>query len=97
MESNDFDYVEDIEKKLKELTEKITKGEDIEVRIRGRRVIVERLHDNSFRVPNDVIDVRPGDPIVLPSGEERQVTWAITDLNRKFGEPFYIYFRTTER
>ena len=57
---------------------------------RAREVPVERLGDESFRVKNKDIDARPGNIIVLPSGERREIRWALPDRNR-FDE-FWIYF-----
>jgi len=93
------DWIEDIEKKLQKLTESTTRtnAKKVKVGVRGKKIIVEQLDGISFRVRSDVIDVRRGDIIVLPSGEEREVIMAIADPNRRFGEPFYIYFTTTER
>ncbi|MCD6318203.1 hypothetical protein J7M02_03970 [Candidatus Aerophobetes bacterium] len=93
MESNNFDRAQDTERKLRELSEKIwrTKAEKIKVQIRNRREVpVERLGDESFRVKNKDIDARSGNIIVLPSGERREIRWALPDRNR-FDE-FWIYF-----
>ena len=97
MELNNLDGAEDIERRLRELAERMATGERIEAELRGRRVTVERLNDDSFRVRSDVMDVRREDIIVLPSREEREVRWAIPKRNRRWGKPFYIYFATTER
>lgn len=88
------DYIEDIEKKLQKLTENVTRtnAKKVKAEARCRGIIIERLDDISFRVRNDVIDIRPGDRIVLPTGEEKEIIKAITDRNRRFGESFYIYF-----
>ena len=92
MESDNFDYVEDIEKKLKELNEETwKKAEKIKAQIRDRRGLpVERLTDESFRVRNKDIDARPGNIIILSSGEKREIKWAIPERDR-FDE-FWIYF-----
>ena len=92
MESDNFDYVEDIEKKLKELNEETwEKAEKIKAQIRDRRGLpVERLTDESFRVRNKDIDARPGNIIILSSGEKREIKWAIPERDR-FDE-FWIYF-----
>ena len=92
MESDNFDYAEEVEKKLKELNEETwKKAEKIKAQIRDRRGLpVERLSDESFRVSNKDIDARPGNIIILPSGEKRKIKWAIPERDR-FDE-FWIYF-----
>lgn len=95
MKSNDFDYVEDIERKLRELAEKMTKGKKIEIKVRDKKVTVEQLNRVSFRIRNDVMDIRKGEEIVLPSGEKRKVGGTFREGDRF--DKFWIYFRIIQR
>ena len=98
------DYIEDIEKKLRKLTEIVTRAnaKKVKIGIGGKKIIVEQLGDLSFRVKNnvmarnDLMSMKPGDGIVLPSGEEREIRTAIPELDRIWLEPFYIYFTIKE-
>jgi len=91
-------WIEGIEKQLEEKSEELnekrwrTQAEKIKVQIRDRRELpVERLGDESFRVRSKDIDARSEDIIILPSGEKREITWAIPE-SHEFGSQFWIYF-----